>query len=289
MNANNFDFSVVPKQSLSKEKERRDMNLNSFWTFSLRTNKWSCIYKSDHSNEQCYTKAQSTCSEPCPRYAHQLVYDWINKVHYLFGGNPGRNTTPHMRLDDFWLLHLRKPTRQQILRQSKYMLRRLEYEEIVKTNSIRAVGYLQTRLSDIIDHKDPEQLQEFHKLSLLLFKCYDTQQATTTSAPKTPDTVGEPSSSSSTLSSPSTSTSPGVSGDWNTHDSRYQNYTPPPLTICCYGANTLKKDAELFTQKSDEQQYEVRKERCTLYAKLIELMPDHMVQPKGNLSDFIQI
>lgn len=281
-------------QSLSKEKERRDMNLNSFWTFSLKTSKWSCIYKSDHSNEQCYTKMQNTCSEPCPRYAHQLVYDWINKVHYLFGGNPGRNTTPHMRLDDFWLLHLRKPSRQQILRQAKYMIRRLEYEEIVKTNSIRAVGYLQTRLSDIIDHQDPEQLQEFHKLASLLFKCYDATPLPVPE-PRSPDaSCSEPSSTSSTLSSPSTSSISPCAGsstnlaDWNT-DHRYQTYTPPPPTICCYGANTLKKDAELFTNKTEEQQCEVRKERCTLYNKLIELMPDHMVQPKGNLSDFIQI
>lgn len=97
-----------PKQSLSKEKERRDLNLNSFWMFSLKTNKWSCIYKSEHSNEHCYSKVQTACSEPCPRYAHQLVYDWINKIHYLFGGNPGRNTTPELRLDDFWLLYLKK-------------------------------------------------------------------------------------------------------------------------------------------------------------------------------------
>lgn len=101
-----FVFSIA--QSLSKEKERRDLNLNSFWMYSLRTNKWTCIYKSDHSNEHCYSKIQSACTEPCPRYAHQLVYDWINKIHYLFGGNPGRNTTPELRLDDFWLLYLKK-------------------------------------------------------------------------------------------------------------------------------------------------------------------------------------
>lgn len=279
-------LSSLP-QSLSKEKERRDMNLNSFWTYSLRTNKWSCIYKSDHSNEQCYTKIQNTCSEPCPRYAHQLVYDWSNKVHYLFGGNPGRNTSPNLRLDDFWVLQLHKPSRRQLMRQAKYMIRRLEYEEIVKTNSIRAVGYLQTRLSECIDHDDPDELREFHKLSLLLFKCYDAQPM---AAPKTPDAVSDPSTSTSTLSSPSTSsTSPMIGAapiDWNA-DPRYQSYTPPPPTICCYGANTLKKDAELFTNKTEEQQYEVRKDRCTLYNKLIELMPDHMVQPKGNLADFV--
>ena len=42
--------------------------------------------------------------EPCPRFAHQLVYDHLHKVHYLFGGNPGKSSLPKMRLDDFWSL-----------------------------------------------------------------------------------------------------------------------------------------------------------------------------------------
>lgn len=96
--------------SLSKEKERRELNLNSFWMYSLKTNDWTCVFQSDHSTEHCYSKPkpQTKCSEPCPRYAHQLVYDWNNRIHYLFGGNPGRNTSPQLRLDDFWVLHLDK-------------------------------------------------------------------------------------------------------------------------------------------------------------------------------------
>lgn len=104
--SNGMFKSYLSLQSLSKEKERRDANLNSFWIYSIKTNKWSSIYKSEHSNEHCYSKLQTACSEPCPRYAHQLVYDWVNKVHYLFGGSPDRNTK--LRLDDFWLLYLKK-------------------------------------------------------------------------------------------------------------------------------------------------------------------------------------
>lgn len=46
--------------------------------------------------------------EPCPRYAHQLVYDELAKTHYLFGGNPGIFQYQQLRLDDFWLLQLEK-------------------------------------------------------------------------------------------------------------------------------------------------------------------------------------
>lgn len=204
------------------------------------------------------------------------------------------------------LIFLSRPSRQQILRHCKYLIRRLEYEEIVKTNSIRAVGYLQTRLSEIIDHSDEEQLHEFHKLASLLFKCDDYMdsdaQTTTASSSRSnssameidPKAININQTSCGGASSDSNdSTSSRIyndTKDWNVKtERRYHNYTPPPPTICCYGANTLKKDAELFTSKSEEQQFEVKNQRFLLYNKLIELMPEHMVQPKGNLSDFVVI
>lgn len=199
--------------------------------------------------------------------------------------------------------HQCRPSRQQILRHCKYLIRRLEYEEIVKTNSIRAVGYLQTRLSEIIDHNDPEQLHEFHKLASLLFKCedysvdVDSQRASSSRSSSSAMEIDlKGASASANMATTSAEVTPVDSistkcgsGDWTAKTDRYHNYTPPPPTICCYGANTLKKDAELFTNKTEEQQFEVKNQRCLLYNKLIELMPDHMVQPKGNLSDFILI
>lgn len=173
--------------------------------------------------------------------------------------------------------------RSQILRHSKYLVRRLEYEEIVKTNPIRAVGYLQTRLSEIINHSDPDQLNEFHKLATLLFKCDEETISLNDEA--------QPSTSQMDVDKTSVETSPNSESksaeEWSQSTARYHNYTPPPPTICCYGANTLKKDAELFTSKSEEQQFEMKNQRCLLYNKLIELMPEHMVQPKKNLSDFV--
>jgi hypothetical protein len=40
------------------------------------------------------------------------------------------------------------------------LLRKQEYEEIAKKNPLEAINYLQTKLSDIIDHSDPKQLKE---------------------------------------------------------------------------------------------------------------------------------
>lgn len=156
---------------------------------------------------------------------------------------------------------------------------------------------MQTRLSDIIDHSDPEQLSEFHKLASLLFKCDDTTaMESETPSRRSSSSAMEIDTKSTNTDAPTTSaefisndSQSSTQSEWSRSPARYHNYTPPPPTICCYGANTLKKDAELFTNKTEEQQFEVKNQRCLLYNKLIDLMPDHMVQPKGNLSDFVSI
>lgn len=82
---------------------------------------------------------QNTCSEstngtsdtePVPRYAHQLVYDDVNEVQYLFGGNPGEQGNMSKRLDDFWELRLYRPKPEEIVRKAKYLLRTQQFKEL---------------------------------------------------------------------------------------------------------------------------------------------------------------
>ncbi|CAG7818322.1 unnamed protein product [Allacma fusca] len=152
---------------LSKDKDKRDENVqNSFWVFDITRKSWSCVYKNDASGES-WNQIQNM--EPCPRFAHQLVYDHVNKLHYLFGGNPGRTKDPKLRLDDFWRLRLIRPSRQDLLRRCKLMLRRQRFEELASQDSLTALLYLQTSLSELINHEDPQQTKEFQRLTLLLF------------------------------------------------------------------------------------------------------------------------
>ena len=66
-------------QGLSKDKiKREESTRNSFWVYDIESNKWSCIYRNENTGSQYWSKMQSI--EPCPRFAHQLVYDYINKV-----------------------------------------------------------------------------------------------------------------------------------------------------------------------------------------------------------------
>ncbi|MPC16516.1 Muskelin [Portunus trituberculatus] len=82
----------------------------------------SCIYRNEQTGESYWSKMQHV--EPCPRFAHQLVYDDVNKVHYLFGGNPGKASLPKMRLDDFWSLRLCRPSTQQLYQTCVLLIRK---------------------------------------------------------------------------------------------------------------------------------------------------------------------
>ncbi|KAJ6628992.1 Muskelin [Pseudolycoriella hygida] len=231
--------------SLSKEKERKDINFNVLWMFSLKTNQWSCIYRRNHSKLQCLTKLDRSCTEPCPRFAHQLIYDVNSKIHFLFGGNPGNNS--------------------QVLQHYKFLIRKLEYEEIARVDPLQAMCYLQTSLSDVVDHSDSEQLKQFHKLPTLLFNNEPPQCASFSSTPmcSSPDLENSSSSSQS------------------------HHYNHCCSKICCFGKTSPpSSDSDECRLNNYEGLWDHKVKRCVLFNKIVKLLPDHMLQPKGNLSDF---
>jgi hypothetical protein len=153
---------------LSKEKDRRDDNVqNSFWVFDIVRKAWNCVYRNDLSDGYKWFRHQTI--EPCPRFAHQLVYDHQTKTHFLFGGNPGRSKDGKIRLDDFWRLKLVRPGIEDILRQCKFMIRKLHFEELTFKNTLCALTYLQTSLAELINNDDPTQTKEVQILALRLF------------------------------------------------------------------------------------------------------------------------
>ncbi|XP_066283972.1 muskelin-like [Branchiostoma lanceolatum] len=154
---------------LSKDKEKREENVrNSFWVYDIKQKKWSCIYKNEHLNKEQWGKSHP--AEPCPRFAHQLVYDHVHQVHYLFGGNPGKSNSPKMRLDDFWSLKLCRASKEQLLRRCRYLIRRHKFQEIAAADPLAALQFLQCDLASIVDHEDDEETREFQQLASTLFK-----------------------------------------------------------------------------------------------------------------------
>ncbi|KAM7121221.1 muskelin isoform 4-T4 [Molossus nigricans] len=155
---------------LSKDKEKREENVrNSFWIYDIVRNSWSCVYKNDQAAKDNPSKSLQE-EEPCPRFAHQLVYDELHKVHYLFGGNPGKSCSPKMRLDDFWSLKLCRPSKDYLLRHCKYLIRKHRFEEKAQVDPLSALKYLQNDLYITVDHSDPEETKEFQLLASALFK-----------------------------------------------------------------------------------------------------------------------
>lgn len=157
---------------------------------------------------------------------------------------------------------------------------------------MHAMGYLQTKLSDVIDHNDPAQLKQFHKLATLLFH-------------------SEPQSSSQypSLNSTPLCSSPDLESklDFRTQNgnlhfhrilflgsssslSQSNNYNHCSSTICCYG-----KTSPPCSESDESRSYifdgncDHKVQRCVLFNRIVKLLPDHLVQPKGNLSDFVRI
>uniref|UniRef100_A0A336KGX1 CSON006912 protein n=1 Tax=Culicoides sonorensis TaxID=179676 RepID=A0A336KGX1_CULSO len=247
--------------SLSKGKERRgDMDLNSLWMFSLKTLEWSCVYRSDEHKEL-------SPSSPCPRYAHQLVYEPKSKVHYLFGGNPGINWKSNLRLDDFWSLYLIKPNHESALQKCRYLIRTQEYEELVKQDPIRGLHYLQTHLYKAIDRENQEQVNAFHKLATLLFKLDSLGSKKEFNVAPSPST--EDQFQLISIDSPGSS-----------------NMMSPCSSMDLYAYN-IDQVTKITNQKQNDA--EVKRGRYIVYNKLIEFLPQKMCQPKSNLTDFILV
>ena len=108
--------------------------------------------------------------EPRPRFAHQLVYDPTRKCQFLFGGNPGETNHPNLRLDDFWELHLTRPQADDVLRRALFQIRKQRFIELSKRGvKSDALSYLQTKVSQVVNHEDPEESKVFRELVLFLF------------------------------------------------------------------------------------------------------------------------
>ncbi|KAH8400886.1 hypothetical protein KR009_001632 [Drosophila setifemur] len=293
---------IIPKgiayfQSLSKVKDRRDIQhvdaSNSFWVYSLRSHKWSRIYYCRHSGQDASSISRMNVLgaskgdeglEPCPRYAHQLVYDDVANNHYLFGGNPGICQQQQLRLDDFWLLRLEKPKRDEILKHCRFLVRKLRYEEMARQDPLKAMQYLQNHIAAVIDHSDAEQLNNFHKLAALLFKTHDTsldrESSVTTPALCTgaedletdPEMIAKHKDEMAdgmapenlSMESNESLVSSGIS----------DAVSSPSSSTCTKRART-------------DGTSELKNKRAFLFNKLVQLMPPSMVQPERNLSDFV--
>lgn len=133
------------------------MNTGDFWSFDLEKLTWNRI----------------TCKpgHPVPphRFAHQIAYDPRERIHYLFGGNPGNPSDPNERLGDFWRVQLSKTcAAEDVLRRCRYAIRAARFKSLLP-EPLRALAYLQGELAGVVDHGNEEESSAFRSLSQALF------------------------------------------------------------------------------------------------------------------------
>lgn len=161
------EFYVFSGLMREKNSTSETVN-NSFWSYSITKDRWCRIYHNENTGEAYWKEMNSV--EPCPRFAHQLVYDHVARVQYLFGGNPGEQSNMSLRLDDFWSLRLLKPSPEDILRRARFMIRQQQFKELCRVgDSMEALKFLQTQLGSCVNTQDPKEDIEFRNLTTTLF------------------------------------------------------------------------------------------------------------------------
>lgn len=167
---------------------------------------------------------------------------------------------------------------------------------MARTDPMYAIRYLQTRLSDVVDHNDPVQLKQFHKLATLLFHSEPSQPASQnqsfSSLSSTPmcsspdlESMGVSIYLVFTLHGRILSSLTGSSSSSLSH-----NYNQCSSKFCCHGRTSPPcSDSDEIRSMNVEGLCDHKVQRCILFNRIVKLLPDHMVQPKGNLSDFVRI
>lgn len=90
--------------------------------------------------------------EPLSRTAHQFTK--VNQNFYLFGGNTGHSTR---RVNDLWKLTLIKPTKQKIINELKFIIRRHFYLNM--NDKKKALIYIKEKIHSLLN----ERLMEEYK------------------------------------------------------------------------------------------------------------------------------
>ncbi|XP_039250977.2 muskelin-like [Styela clava] len=243
---------------LSKDKDKREDNMqNSFWIYGINDDSWNCVYKNELSSQGGATQSGTSSSasvevnEPCPRYAHQLVYDHVRRTHYMFGGNPGSKSSPKTRLSDFWSLNLSRPSKGDILQKCRYMLRRHKFREQSLSDPMSALLYLQNDVSETVHHEDPKEEREFRLLATSLFGSVSDSESDDDTTNATPSITATDSEKTSATKS------------------------------------STVKTSYLHLKYADIDENFV--ERTKLFDALASYFPEEMTQPSGNIIDLMQL
>ncbi|KAH9858497.1 Muskelin N-terminus-domain-containing protein [Lenzites betulinus] len=102
--------------------------------------------------------------------------DTLAAINLVRGGAPAPSSSPvsaleadadsdMKRLDDFWKLEVIRPSFEEIARRAVFEVRKQQFREMCEDGPpIKALTFLQTRVSEVVNHEDPEEAKDFRSL-----------------------------------------------------------------------------------------------------------------------------
>lgn len=245
--------------------------------------------------------------EPRPRYASELGYEQSSETFFLFGGNPADPQASPARLDDLWSLKLLRPDVQEILRRAKFTLRQQRFREMAAVvprprlsgpgsvsgssggsgegsfAAMEALIYLQTKISEVVDHNIPEESRTFRKLVTGLLRgdagggCADGNPQSAAAA--TLSEGGQPARDSSQLSPVESDGLPAVDDD---ADMLSISQTLPNAPS--NSATDLSRSRPLDPSQRPPALFA---QRLDLFRNLLHFFPPESIEPTEDLSTAI--
>ncbi|KAI8056701.1 hypothetical protein BDF22DRAFT_667533 [Syncephalis plumigaleata] len=164
-------------QSLLQQRHRRgassngnnidvDFPYNEIWVFNIVTGKWTPVQVTSTSSEASFART------PVARYAFQTVYDPVDEMIYMFGGNPKDQQDETRRLNDLWRLKIQSQSSHlTMMQQAQFLLRRQCFIEMCRQgDKAMALNYLQTKVYAVTNHMLPASEESYRSLAALLFQ-----------------------------------------------------------------------------------------------------------------------
>ncbi|KAJ3512938.1 hypothetical protein NLJ89_g3235 [Agrocybe chaxingu] len=78
---------------------------------------------------------------------------------------PSGSGAKERRLDDFWKMELKRPEPEEIIRQTKFLIRRQQFREMCEElPPVKALGFLQKEVASVVDHTNAQEEEIFRSL-----------------------------------------------------------------------------------------------------------------------------
>ncbi|KAL1710493.1 Muskelin N-terminus-domain-containing protein [Schizophyllum commune] len=286
--------------------------------YGSRAGKWTRILPPllpDSSPASSDSTSDTDPQEPIPRYAHQLVYDASTRTLYMHGGNgstanaarttleqleadskqdseggdenvaPGQERVGEVekekRLDDFWSMRLERPAPAEVVRRSRFLIRRQQFREMCSTKpAIESLAFLQGKLATVVDHSDREEAEQFRSLLTCILappspdgepphkRFRADEEGDDGDSPAAEEDVPSDAGPSASISSPAAASSART-----TVSAEYMLGIPDP---------SEKAGSSGLPGRAFEQ-------RTAVFESLLEFVDQEAKQPTGNLLDLVDL